>query len=86
MLDAFQSLQQDVQRRAMRKTWTSVVGTIFTGLITVAITAAVAGIFTLLLWNWLCPEIFGLPKIGFLQAWGLCALGNIMFNMGRNKR
>lgn len=23
------------------------------------------------LWNWLCPEIFGLPEVSALQAWGL---------------
>jgi hypothetical protein len=24
-----------------------------------------------LLWNWLLPELFNLPEITFLQAWGL---------------
>lgn len=26
------------------------------------------------LWNWLCPEIFGLPEISAVQAWGLVFL------------
>lgn len=26
------------------------------------------------LWNWLCPEIFGLPEVSVAQAWGLVFL------------
>lgn len=26
------------------------------------------------LWNWLCPQIFGLPEISVVQAWGLVFL------------
>ena len=26
------------------------------------------------LWNWLCPDIFGLPEISAVQAWGLVFL------------
>lgn len=26
------------------------------------------------LWNWLCPEIFGLPEVSVVQAWGLVFL------------
>jgi hypothetical protein len=33
-----------------------------------------------LLWNWLCPTIFGLPKIGFFQTMGLLLLVNFIFN------
>ena len=32
-----------------------------------------------LLWNWLVPEIFGLPKIGFWQTVGLILLVNLLF-------
>lgn len=31
------------------------------------------------LWNWLCPELFGLPEIKFLQSWGLMVLFSILF-------
>jgi hypothetical protein len=34
---------------------------------------------TELLWNWLMPVVFGLPRIGFLQAWGLIALAGVFF-------
>lgn len=32
----------------------------------------------MLLWNWLMPVIFGLPTIGFWQAFGLCILTRIL--------
>lgn len=31
------------------------------------------------LWNWLMPEIFGLPEINYWQGWGLLALSSILF-------
>ena len=33
-----------------------------------------------LLWNWLCPTLFRLPKIGFFQTMGLLLLVNFIFN------
>src|SRR5262245_15174371 len=32
-----------------------------------------------LLWNWLLPPLFGLPRIAFWQALGLLALSRILF-------
>lgn len=32
-----------------------------------------------LLWNWLAPVIFALPKITWFQAWGLTALCSFLF-------
>lgn len=34
---------------------------------------------TMLLWNWLMPVIFGLPKVTFLQAFGINLLSNVLF-------
>lgn len=33
----------------------------------------------MLLWNWLMPLLFGLPKVTFLQALGLSLLSNFLF-------
>jgi len=33
----------------------------------------------MLLWNWLMPEIFGLPELSFLQALGLFLLCKLLF-------
>ena len=45
-----------------------------------------------LLWNWLLPELFNLPEITFLQAWGLellCGMllgGRITINKQTSKQ
>jgi len=31
------------------------------------------------LWNWLMPELFGLKRLSYWQAWGLFALCSILF-------
>ena len=30
-------------------------------------------------WNWLMPVVFGLPTIGFWQAWVMMFLANVFF-------
>jgi len=37
------------------------------------------GLFVMLLWNWLMPDIFGLPRIDYWHAWGLVLLSHILF-------
>jgi hypothetical protein len=32
------------------------------------------------LWNWLMPDLFGLKRIGYWQAWGLLVLCKILFH------
>jgi hypothetical protein len=32
-----------------------------------------------LLWNWLMPMIFGLPKLTFWQSWGLLVFCHLLF-------
>ncbi len=33
----------------------------------------------MLLWNWLMPDIFGLKRVSYWQAWGLLILSAILF-------
>ncbi len=40
---------------------------------------AVFGLFVMLLWNWLMPDIFGLKQVNYWQAWGLLILCTILF-------
>ena len=40
---------------------------------------AVLGWVVMLLWNWLMPDIFGLPSVSYWQAWGLLVLFWILF-------
>ncbi len=44
----------------------------------IAIAMVLLGYPVMLLWNWLIPEIFGLPIINFWQAIGLNILSTIL--------
>ena len=44
-----------------------------------AIFAAAASVPTWLLWNWLVPDLFGLPHVSLLQAFGLLLLSGFLF-------
>lgn len=37
------------------------------------------GLIVMWLWNWLMPDIFGLPEINYWKAWGLLLLSCILF-------
>jgi hypothetical protein len=53
-----------------------------------AVFILVGGIVVQALWNWLVPDIFGLPMLDFWQALGLLALTRILFgnmSMGGGK-
>ena len=41
--------------------------------------AFVLGLVVMALWNWLMPEIFGLKRVTYWQAWGLFLLSSILF-------
>lgn len=49
------------------------------GIIFGVLFALVFGIFVKILWNWLMPELFSLPRISYWQAWGLVLLSHIFF-------
>jgi hypothetical protein len=55
-----------------------------TGLVLLGIVAAVAlgfllGLAVMYLWNWLMPELFGLPEIDYWQAVGIFILCHLLF-------
>jgi hypothetical protein len=41
--------------------------------------AIITAVPLMLLWNWLMPELFHLPTISILQAFGLSILSSILF-------
>jgi hypothetical protein len=47
--------------------------------LTWCVVAAAVSLPTWLLWNWLMPELFGLPSINFFQAFGLLLLSGFLF-------
>lgn len=55
------------------------VGFVFVSTCVMLLVAVLLGIPTMMLWNWLMPPIFGLTKIGFLQALGMILLSGILF-------
>ena len=48
------------------------------GLGNLVLTAVILGLTLMLLWNWLMPEIFGLPEINFWKSLGLLLLSGIL--------
>lgn len=57
----------------------AIIGMAIGGVIIAAGMALLFGLVVLWLWNWLMPELFGLPVITFWQAWGLVVLSHILF-------
>ena len=53
-------------------------GLAIVGLSIAAGLALLFGFILMWLWNWLMPDIFGLPTISFWQAWGLVLLSHIL--------
>lgn len=49
------------------------------GMVIAAAFALVFAILVKVLWNWLMPALFGLPVIGFWQAFGILLLAKILF-------
>jgi len=41
--------------------------------------AALFGFVFMWLWNWLMPHLFGIPRIGYWEGWGLVLLSSILF-------
>jgi hypothetical protein len=44
--------------------------------------AAIFTLVTMLLWNWLIPDIFKGPSISYIQAFGLIILAKLLFVLG----
>ena len=45
----------------------------------VVVSAVLTGVPLWLLWNWLCPQLFGLPTVTLIEAFGLASLAGILF-------
>ena len=56
-----------------------IAGRVVLGIAAAAVFALVFGVLVMLLWNWLMPFIFGLPDIGYWQAFGIVILVKLIF-------
>lgn len=52
---------------------------IFAVIVLLSLIGLIMGIPVYFLWNWVVPDIFGLPEIGFWQAVGLSLLCTFLF-------
>ncbi len=55
---------------------------ILMGIIVIGGLAVLFGFIILWLWNWLMPDLFGLPEITYWQGVGIFILAKILFGMG----
>ena len=51
-------------------------------IIVLVVIVVFGGVIVMWLWNWLMPDILGLPTIGYWQAMGLTLLTNILTGAG----
>lgn len=60
-----------------------IVGLVLGGIALVAFALFLGGLILavplMFLWNWLIPDLFNLPEIGYLQAFGLFYLSGLLF-------
>lgn len=60
----------------------AIAGMVVGGIALAVLFAFLFGWAVMLLWNWLMPEIFGLPSITYWQGWGLVLLSHILLKGG----
>ncbi|QLG45107.1 hypothetical protein [Costertonia aggregata] len=76
--------KEQVEKRVEQKVKfivTKVVKVLFFIILGLAL-AFLIGYVVMRLWNWLMPELFGLPSIGYWQAVGMLILAKIFFGFG----
>jgi hypothetical protein len=55
------------------------------GVILAAALALLFGLLVMVLWNWIMPEVFGLPPLTYWQSWGIVLLAHILFKAGGHR-
>jgi hypothetical protein len=82
----------DEKKRHYHKKWQDMsiglrVLAVIGGIIAGAGLLALFGFIVMLLWNALMPRLFGLPEIGYWEAWGIVILSHILFGgLGHGNR
>ena len=61
------------------------VGMIIGGVVLAAALALLFGLLVMVLWNWIMPEVFGLPLLTYWQSWGIVLLAHILFKAGGHR-
>lgn len=79
-MDYKNNVEQRMEQK-MKYYVTKVVKVIFFIILGIAI-AFLVGYIVMRLWNWLMPDLFGLPEVGYWQAVGILLLAKIIFGFG----
>jgi hypothetical protein len=66
----------------MRRGIARIVPMVMGGIVLAVLLAFLFGLAVKALWNWLMPDIFGLPQLGYWQGVGLVLLGHMLFGGG----
>lgn len=61
------------------------VSMIIGGVFLAAALALLFGLLVMVLWNWIMPEVFGLPPLTYWQSWGIVLLAHILFKAGGHR-
>ena len=61
------------------------VSMIIGGVVLAAALALLFGLLVMVLWNWIMPEVFGLPPLTYWQSWGIVLLAHILFKAGGHR-
>lgn len=74
----------DEKKKHLHKKWEDMsvglkVLCVFGGIIAGAGLLILFGFIMMWLWNWLMPKLFGLPEIGYWEAWGVLILSHLLF-------
>lgn len=59
------------------------IGNFVLGILLFVLFRCIMAIPTWFLWNWLMPQIFGLPQINLIEAFGMLILCKILFKSKR---
>ena len=75
----------DMKKKKMHKGWHAMspgikILIIFGGIIGIVGLIAFFGFVFMWLWNWIMPNIFGLPAVSYWEGWGILLLAFILFH------
>jgi hypothetical protein len=75
----------DMKKKKCHKSWHEMspgikILIIFGGIIVIAGFIVLFGFVFMWLWNWIMPNIFGLPAVSYWEGWGILILAYILFH------
>lgn len=72
-------MENVMNRKTNVPRFVKIIGWVIGGIALAVLLAFLFGYFVMLLWNWLMPELFGLPMIDYWMAIGIIILAKLLF-------